>query len=648
MGSIEIFVRVFLAHVIAAQPVIRKQDATFFQDVEQLFDNIRPFPFENNFDFIPYDTIFSSWRTLQPDFHKLAELPHTMMVPRVEVFCDESKLTLLVDKRFNGVVLTGEELQLGGGCYSNSELPNQFVFTYSLDECGTTPVMQNGLVMFSNSLHLNLKKPLQTGWQTPSAVHISCMPKRSYPNFFDSTPFPETGKTFNIKAMNPTWTGNAENNIYKRGQVVNLQVSAKISSEQKQLFIQSCFVSAFPEPQTRPRHAVIMNKGCTAPLDSPHAVIEFVASGRADVVNLVLNTSYLISKLYIHCSVLKSDHGVHTGSKSCNYNMMRSRWEDLRGNAEVCECCIVKCRGLSVKHLSEDAKAIVSTGPLVVVDKRVEMSLQPSLPEMQETTSAPHASSMQSDDAAIVSSTSLSRPPQGVVIVSQDPVARLTLWLPGQVQDPEHGESKVSEDKLTVKLQARDTTSRYIPEQRPFTLYQEPPLNAPTNKIRDHGANELKDGHMFDLNLLTLVDGWPIPPQMEKAAFADEAQIKKLFGRPGMFEAPQEVDIPLMTEMTLNVLNQHDFHQMRDELAEEAVMPRDEATDSIIRSKVQFSKGMDGSQTLSYEEEVMREQEGKGVTSRFGMDGNKRKLETKRRGLRSAFLDLIRSMDKAE
>ncbi|KAJ4939276.1 hypothetical protein JOQ06_028732 [Pogonophryne albipinna] len=415
-----------------------------------------------------------------------------MMVPRVEVFCDESKLTLLVDKRFNGVVLTGEELQLGGGCYSNGELPNQFVFTYSLDECGTTPV------------------------------------------------------------------------------------------------------------------------------------------------------------LYIHCSVLKSDHGVNTGSKSCNYNIMQSRWEDLRGNAEVCECCIAKCRGLSVKHLSEDAKAIVSTGPLVVVDKRVEMSPQPSLPEMQETTSAPHARSMQSDGAAIVSGTSLSRPPQGVVVVSQDPVARLTLWLPGQVQDPEHGESKVSEDKLTVKLQARDTTSRYIPEQRPLTSYQEPPLNAPTNKIRDHGANELKDGHIFDLNLLTPVDGWPIPTQMEKAAFADEAQIKKLFGRPGMFEASQEVDIPLIAEMTLNILNQHDFNQMRDELAEEAVMPRDEATDSIIRSKVQFSKGMDGSQTLSYEEEVMREQEGKGVTSRFGMDGNKRKPETKRRGLRSAFLDLIRSMDKAE
>lgn len=59
-----------------------------------------------------------------------------------------------------------------------------------------------------------------------------------------------------------SWSSTAESNVYKRGQVVNLQVSAKTRPEQpQQLFIQSCFVSASPEPQTRRRHAVIMNKG---------------------------------------------------------------------------------------------------------------------------------------------------------------------------------------------------------------------------------------------------------------------------------------------------------------------------------------------------------------------------------------------------
>ncbi|XP_029316766.1 zona pellucida protein C [Cottoperca gobio] len=653
MGTIEIFLCVFITHFISAQPVIKKQDATFFQDIPGVFD-VRPFQFERNLDITPYDTIFSSWRSLRPDFHMLAELPPIMIVPRVEVFCDDSKLTLLVDKSSNGVVLTREELQLGGGCYSNRELPNQFVFTYSLDECGTTPVMQNGLVMFTNSLHLNLNKPLSTRWQTPSRVHISCFPKRSYPNFFDSMAFPENRNTFNIKTMNSSWTGTAESNTYKRGQVVNLQVSAKIRPEQ-QLFIQSCFVSASLEPQTRPRQAVIVNKGCTAPLGSPHAVIKFVASGRVDVVNLVLNTSYLISEPYIHCSVLISDQGVNFDSKSCNYNMFESRWEDLSGNVEVCECCSSKCKGLSFKHLLKDAKAIISTGPLVIVDKRLEMSPEPSVSELEENSRAPVTHSMQPDGAEIISGTTVSRPPQGVVVLSQDPVARLTLWLPGHLQDPEHGTNLVSEseDNLTLKLKAlklkaKDIVSNDLHKRRPSATDQEPLLNTPSNKMGHQGANELSDSHMWDLNLLTLVDGWAIPPQMEKASLAAQSQ-RKRFGRSGMLESPQWVDIPLTAEMNVDVLNQNEFHQMSDKLTDAAVKPREEEeeNDAIIRTKLQFSKGPDGSQTMSYEEEVRR-QEGEGVIRRSGINGIKIKLEPRKKGLRSIFLDLLRRMDKAE
>ncbi|XP_049917993.1 zona pellucida protein C [Epinephelus moara] len=654
MGTTEIFLCLLLGHLISAQSVIRKQAPPFFEDVPGYFGNFRPFPkmrpfhhimpfdnmrpppFERNFDFTPYDTIFSSWRTPSPDFHMLVELPPIMIIPRIEVFCDESKLTVLVDKRSNGDTLTGEELQLGDGCYSNRELPNQFVFTYSVDECGTTAdVMQNGLVRYTNSLHLDLKKLPSTWWQTPSSVHISCIPKRSYDNLFDSMTFPENGKTFSIKAMNPSWTSTADSNVYKRGQVVNFQVSAKTRPEQ-QLFIQSCFVSASPEPQTRRKHAVIMNKGCTAPLGSPHAVAQFVASDRADVVNFVLNTSYLISELFIHCTALVSDQGVTSGSKSCNYNMIQSRWEDVSGNVDVCECCSSKCRGLSVRHLPEDAKATVSTGPFVIVDNHVV----PSVSEPRETFTTPVTDATQSDGAAtedaIVSGTSLSRPPQGVVVLSQDPVARLTLWLPGQVQDDEHSKNigPESEDNSKVQLQESDAVSNDIPEPQPSTTDQEPL----TNEIGDQSATV---GNMLDLNLLTHVVGWVIPPQMEKATFGEESQRKRRFERSEMSEAPQEVDIPLVAEMNIHVLNLNDLNQMTDELTDVALVPQEETNDApMIRSKIQLTKAGDGSQTLSYEEEVMRKQDGKGVI--------KRKQEPRQRGLRSAFLDLLRRMDKAE
>ncbi|XP_023255671.1 zona pellucida sperm-binding protein 3-like [Seriola lalandi dorsalis] len=508
----------------------------------------------------------------------LADLPPIMNVPRVQVFCDESRLTVLVDKRSYGVMLKVEEIQLGDGCYSNRERPNQFVFTYSVNECGTTQAIQNGLKAFTNLLRLNLK-PLS--WQqTPSTLHISCIPKRSYdnPGLFTAMAPSESFTSFDIKAMNPSWTSATESNVYERGQVVNLKVSAKTRPDQ-QLFIQSCFVSASPEPQTKSRHALIMNKGCTTPLGSPHPVVHFVASSRGDVVNLALNTSYLISELYIHCTVLISDQGVTIGSKSCNYNVIQSRWEELSGDFEVCECCSSRCKGPSVKHFPE-AKATVSTGPLVILDKMIS---EPAVSGPQETTPVPLTDSMLSDaavsDETIVSGTSVSRskfssPPQGVVVVSQDPVARLTLWLPGQVQDTEHSSNigSESEDSLTVVLKASDVVSTDL--SVPSTD-QESHLNPPTNKI----------------------------------------------------------NFPLPAEMTVNDLNQIDFNQTGEDLAQmqvdAAAMSQEETTDvqPIIRSKIQFSKGMDGSQTLSYEEEVVK---------------------PRQKGLHLIFLDLLRRMDKAE
>ncbi|KAK2826284.1 hypothetical protein Q5P01_020498 [Channa striata] len=81
--------------------------------------------------------------------------------------------------------------------------------------------------------------------------------------------------------------------------------------------------------------------------------------------------------------------------------------------------------------------------------------------------------------------------------------------------------------------------------------------------------------------------------------------------------------------------------------ADAPVMPPEETNDvqPIIRSKIQFSKGVDGSQTLSYEEQVLGEHEGKGVIRRCRMDGTKQSAQ---RGMYSSFLGLLRTMNKAE
>lgn len=138
MGTAEVFLCVFAGCFVAARAVIN-QDGMFPLQHPGFFENL--FLFDQNFDFPQYDTIFSSSQTQRPDFHVLGQLPSISGFPKVEVFCDEAMLSVLVGKRAGHVVLTADELQLGDNCYSNQDLPNHHAFVYSVDECGTARVV---------------------------------------------------------------------------------------------------------------------------------------------------------------------------------------------------------------------------------------------------------------------------------------------------------------------------------------------------------------------------------------------------------------------------------------------------------------------------------------------------------------------------
>ncbi|XP_029900375.1 zona pellucida protein C isoform X2 [Myripristis murdjan] len=617
MGKLGIFLYLVVGIFIPVQSTIEEQ-VKFSRDYVK---NLLPFPIERNFD-----TIFSSWRSRTPAFHMLAELRPRLRAPRIQVFCNRSQVTLLVDKRLSGVTLNREDVQFGDDCYSNGDLENQLVFTYHFAQCGTNSGLQNGFEVFSNSLHFNPRKSLFTWWLTPFKVPISCTLKRSGsdPHTFPvSTTLPENDG-FEIKTMNPTWTHTADSNIYQRGQIVYLQVTAKPAPDQ-QLFIQSCFVSASPDPQTRSRHAVILNKGCTATVGS-QTFTQFVASEREGAINFLLDTSHLISEVYIHCSVLISDQGITSGSKSCNYNKIQSRWEELSGNVEVCRCCSSRCQGPSRKHNRIDTRAIVGTGPLVIVD--------PS--------STPVANSMQSDTPDPTETENQS--------ISQSDSAAPKDWIVSG--------SSFQDSDLRGQSQLSDTLSNDIPEMHPAATEQDFILSTATNKIGGDGLNEGEhDTKMQLMNVPSLVDGWMIPPHLEKPAAAESAQRKQLGRGSRMLhaDAPQESYGPVPAENTSD-LKRHgsdDFGHERDELAQrqaQTLMYKEETTADFqpaIRSKLQFSKGVDGLQTLTYEEEVMRPREGKAMR-RFGTNKVSRRQMTGQRGLLSTFLDLLRRLDKAE
>lgn len=172
-----------------------------------------------------------------------------------------------------------------------------------------------------------------------------------------------------------------------------------------------------------------------------------------------------------------------------------------------------------------------------------------------------------------------------VVVVSQNPAATLALWLPGQLKEglEQAGDFKEQVESHTLKndpFGAQDSVQKRESE------------NSQAKKIV---ANELD---IFAELVKSPAKIW-------------QAKIDLFGKKPAGDDGLPPEEVPNMDDL--------------EALSERQVRP-------AIRSKLKFSKGTDGSQTLSYEEEVLRKSDGGDCAMR----------KRGRRGLRSVFLDLIR------
>lgn len=227
-----------------------------------------------------------------------------------------------------------------------------------------------------------------------------------------------------------------------------------------------------------------------------------------------------------------------------------------------------------------EGKAALSIGPFVVVED-VELKPEP-LPEASEASAA---DSMQSDGSAalewIVSGSAMSRngfagTSGDVVVVSQDPAATLALWLPGQLKDG---------------LEPADDSKEQLEGSRKLT----------NDLLEVHNSVQKRESGN---------------PHMDKIG---ESPVKIWQAKFGVFgNSAAEAGPPLPPEMSVPNL---------EALGQKQARP-------VIRSKLELSKGMDGSQTLSYEEEVASKDDD--ASSDFGMKNRGRRC------LWSTFLDLIR------
>lgn len=164
----------------------------------------------------------------------------------------------------------------------------------------------------------------------------------------------------------------------------------------------------------------------------------------------------------------------------------------------------------------------------------------------------------------------------------------------------------------------RSSASHDLAEHRPSATAEEPLQELPTNVMSADGVNVVSVAVM--------------PPQLDAGAAGQGS--KTWLARLGLVGVKARREVDARPDEKVDAAGQEDFNLKIDEpLALDGKYDR-----AVIRSKVQFTKTADGTQTLSYEEDLVKPEDH--VAPRCGM-GTHQELG-QRRKLRSTFLNFLR------
>ena len=175
---------------------------------------------------------------------------------------------------------------------------------------------------------------------------------------------------------------------------------------------------------------------------------------------------------------------------------------------------------------------------------------------------------------------------QGMVVRSQGPVARLTMWLPGGQRTAQ----PLPEPEMTPSLpSASEAPESGLNETQidPAATGEDLPLRPGSDE--SNGKDASSDAGM---RTPAMVDGYPIPEASEKPSLLEESKRKRWGWRPKATRDFKDL-------ANMNNLSEEKRPEERS----------NQRSSPVIRSRVQFTKSLDGSQTLSYEEDVIKQKD---------------------------------------
>ncbi|XP_043116204.1 zona pellucida glycoprotein 3d tandem duplicate 1 [Puntigrus tetrazona] len=291
----------------------------------------------------------------------------------VEVWCGYSKVSVRVNKSLLGFRSSPPSFRLGTCPVSRSDEIFLY-FHYDLSDCDSSLTMMKGQIIYSNMLHYTPAEPPGTVIRAvPLTLNIQCLYNRFHYSYkMGFLPVVrehvlhkifERRAKFSLDVCNERWERLEGNGSFVLGEPMYFEASAAYLSENERIFVDSCYVTASTDPKSVPQHHVIYNYGCMGDSRRQGSLSRFLQRHSNIIrfsVDAFLFPQVTGTHFYLHCTVSVHSASTSATAKSCTYNNVERRWDELYTNASVCACCDFTCEIESFPFWPRVAQSIIS------------------------------------------------------------------------------------------------------------------------------------------------------------------------------------------------------------------------------------------------------------------------------------------------
>ncbi|KTF80604.1 hypothetical protein cypCar_00024798 [Cyprinus carpio] len=299
----------------------------------------------------------------------------------VEVWCGYSKISVRMNKKMMGFRSSPSSFHLGTCPVSRSD-KNFMYFHYDLNDCDSSvtlvtfdpPQMMKGQIIYSNVVHYTPAEPPGTVIRAvPLALNIQCLYNRYHYSYkMGFLPVArervfhkifENRAMFSLFVCNEHWERLEGNGSFVLGKPMYFEASAAYISEDERIFVDSCYATASRDPKSSPQHKVIFNYGCMEDSRRQGSLSRFFQR-QSNIIRFSVD-AFLLPQVtgtyfYLHCTISVHRATTSATAKSCTYNRVKKRWEELYTDASACACCDSTCEIESTSSLPHMRQFITS------------------------------------------------------------------------------------------------------------------------------------------------------------------------------------------------------------------------------------------------------------------------------------------------